>query len=64
MDLIYWSVRSSSRRGGDRLNGRYSYFSQLRVHENLVKHASNNISNVSKSSFLSLDILCDMRFSL
>ena len=34
MKLIYWPVRSSSRRGGDgvkRINGKHRYFSQLRV---------------------------------
>ena len=34
MDLIYWSVHSSSRRGGDNIlgvDGGYRYFSQLRL---------------------------------
>ena len=34
MKLIYWPVRSSSKRGGDgvkRINGKHRYCSQLRV---------------------------------
>ena len=31
MDIIYWSVCSSSRRGGDKGGGGYSYFSQIQV---------------------------------
>ena len=49
MDLIYWSVRLSSIKGGDgenEVDPPYHYFSQLevRVHENLVQHPSNYIS--------------------
>ena len=44
-DLIYWSVRSSSRRGGDGIKGviiilascKYHF---IKVHENLVQHLS------------------------
>ena len=49
MDLIYWPVRSSSRRGKDGVKGVDRYFSQkrhqfIRIVENLVQHPSNNIS--------------------
>ena len=41
MDIIYWSVCSSSRRGGDKEGrwegGGYSYFSPLQVSLGLVK---------------------------
>ena len=52
MDLIYWSVRSSSRIRGDRVKDvgivilascEYHF---IRVYENLVQHPSNNISIV------------------
>ena len=52
MDLLYWSVRSSSWRGGDGVKGVDGGIVILvscehhfiRVHENLVQHPSNNIS--------------------
>ena len=51
MELIYWSVRSSSRSGGDGVKGVEGgnrYFIPLRVslfreQENLAKDPSNNI---------------------
>ena len=53
MDLIYWLLGSSSRRGGDR-NGcwmKVSLFQTVypfkRVHENLVQHSKNNLSITS-----------------
>ena len=50
MDLIYWLVRSSGRRGWDGVNwvdGGYRYSGLLRVllyYENLMQHPSINIS--------------------
>ena len=51
MDLINWSVRSSSRRGGDGVKGGVVilasfefYFS--RVNENLLQHPCNYISGI------------------
>ena len=47
MDLIYWSVRSSSRMRGDVWGFRYlaSFEHQfIRLNENLVQYPSNNIS--------------------
>ena len=52
MDLIYWSVGSSSRKGGDRLKGVDGVFVSLASYEhyfigvdkNLEQHPSNNIS--------------------
>ena len=41
MNLIYWSVLTSSRRGE---HTPYRYFSHLRVQESLVQHPSNYIS--------------------
>ena len=52
MDLIYWSVCSSSRRGGDWLKGvdwgivilascKHHF---IKVHENLEQHPISNIS--------------------
>ena len=60
-DLIYWSVRSSSKRRGnvvkgdwmrsiDNLARREYYF--IRVHANLVQHPSNNISIIPSSLLL------------
>ena len=58
MDLIYWSVHSYSRRGGENVevvDRGYQYFLAsceyyfVRVHENLVQHPSNNISIVNVS---------------
>ena len=46
MDLIYWSIRSSSKRDGDGVkgfDGGNRYFSQMRVLENMVQHSSNYI---------------------
>ena len=51
MDLIYWSVRSSTRKG-DGVNGVYGFFVILasyeyhfiRVYENLAQHPSNILS--------------------
>ena len=51
MVLVYWSFRSSTRRGGDGVNevdGGYRYFSPLGVslHGNLVQQpSSNNLAN-------------------
>ena len=51
MKLVYWLVRSSSRRGGNGAKevqgGKVSArckFQFIGEHENLVKHSSNNIS--------------------
>ena len=41
MDLIYWSVRSSSRRGWGK--GGSCAYQFITVHENLVQNPSNNI---------------------
>ena len=65
MDLIYWSVRSSSRRGGDGVKG-YRCFSHLRpslvrVHENLVQHPINNIW-IGKVQILQTDNNIDARY--
>ena len=67
MDLIYWSVRSSSKRGGNGLNEGYRYFSQLLIsHEygNLVQHPYNNISlgNALKSKQYRMGNLYPKRF--
>ena len=51
MDLIYQSVRSSSRSSGDGVKGcmcdilASCEFHSIRVNENLVQHPSNDISN-------------------
>ena len=55
MGLIYWSLRSSSKRGGDVIKGidvGYDYVSQLqvslnKVEENLVQHSQNYIDLVN-----------------
>ena len=49
MELIYWSVRSSSWVGGDGVEGGIIILSScehpfIRVHEVLVQHPSDNIS--------------------
>ena len=47
MEIIYWSIRLSSRRGVDGVKGMdggrggYRYFSPQQDHENLVQHPSN-----------------------
>ena len=54
LDLIYWPIRLSSRKGEDMLKGvvggivvLYSYkYHLIRVHENLVQHPINNKSIV------------------
>ena len=51
MDLIYWSVRSSTRKG-DGVNGVYGFivilasyeYHFIRVYENLAQHPSNILS--------------------
>ena len=52
MDLINWSVRSSSRRGGDGVKGGVVILASceyyfIRVHENLLQHPSNYISIIT-----------------
>ena len=49
MDLIFWSVSSSSRRRDKRVKGGIAILARYvhnftRVHENLVQYPSNNIS--------------------
>ena len=51
IDLMYWSVRSCSRRGGDGIKVwmggivilASSEYHFIRVHEKIVQHQSNNI---------------------
>ena len=59
MDIVYWSVPSSSRTGDGvkEVDGKYRYFSRLRVslldyiHNNLVLDQSNNKS-IEKKLYL------------
>ena len=44
MELIYGSVRSSSRKGGDGVK-ELDVFRFIIVNRNMVQHPSNNISN-------------------
>ena len=64
MDLIYWLVRSSSRRGGGKgviVNLACNEHHFIRVHENLVQHPRNNTSfdkaeifkNIAEGSLIS-----------
>ena len=62
MHLIYWSVRTSSRRGGQVVNlvdRGYRYFIAsweyqfIRVYEKLVQHPDNNISNIISQGHIS-----------
>ena len=46
IELIYWTVRSSSRKGWDGIKGVDGGYHFIRVHENLVQHPTNNISIV------------------
>ena len=59
IDLIHWSVCSSSRRDGVKgwmeykvIIASYEYHF-IRVHENLVQHSSNNMSILEGDSMLS-----------
>ena len=44
MDLMYWSVCSSSRRGGDLIKGVDGGHHFIRVYKNVVQHPNNDIS--------------------
>ena len=67
MDLIYWSVGSSSRKGGDRLKGVNGVFVSLASYEhyfigvdkNVEQHPSNYISITVLEKFLYLKVYKD-----
>ena len=66
MDLIYWSVGSSSRKGGVRLKGVNGVFVSLASYEhyfigvdkNVEQHPSNNISIYSPGKCVYMSFLC------
>ena len=69
MELIYWSIRSSSRRvvngikwvdGCIIILGNFELY-LISIHENLVQHPSNNISNVLDNLKKQIDIKTEKR---